>query len=108
MPTADEPTCREPGARPRPCTGDDRHRAQPLPAGRAPTYPPPVTLAELSDELGIDPGDLTVMVTALGEHAVDELPDLLLADLLDVFDAKTRLRNWRGVWTAVEPRPTRA
>jgi hypothetical protein len=52
-----------------------------------------VTLAELSDELGIDRGDLTVMVTALGEHAVDELPDLLLADLLDVFDAKTRLRD---------------
>jgi hypothetical protein len=50
-----------------------------------------VTLAELSNELGIDPGDLTVMVTALGEEAVDELPDLLLADLLDVFDAKTRL-----------------
>jgi hypothetical protein len=49
-------------------------------------------MAELSDELGIDPGDLTVLVTALGEHAVDELPDLLLADLLDVLDAKTRLR----------------
>jgi hypothetical protein len=49
-----------------------------------------VTLAELGDELGIDAGDLTVMVTALGEHAADELPDLLLADLLDVFDAKTR------------------
>jgi hypothetical protein len=61
-----------------------------------------VTLAELSDELGIDPGDLTVMVTALGQHAVDELPDLLLADLLDVLDAKTRLRDQRHASTAVD------
>jgi hypothetical protein len=52
-----------------------------------------VNLAELGGELGIDPEDLAVLVTALGEQAGDELPALLLADLLDVLDAKTRLRG---------------
>ncbi len=57
------------------------------------SYPPIVNLAELGGELGIDPEDLAVLVTALGEQAGDELAALLLADLLDVLDAKTRLRG---------------
>ena len=64
-----------------------------FPPARKRSYPPLVNLAELGGELGIDPEDLAVLVTALGEQAGDELAALLLADLLDVLDAKTRLRG---------------
>jgi hypothetical protein len=53
-------------------------------------YSRPMTLAELGDVLGIDPGDLAVLVTALGERAGEELTPIQTPDLLDVLDAKTR------------------
>jgi hypothetical protein len=52
-----------------------------------------MTVAELSRELGVDAGDIHVMVAALGERIDDELTPMQAADLLDVLDAKVRLRR---------------
>jgi hypothetical protein len=55
-------------------------------------YPPPATVAELGQELGVDAGDIEVMIGALGERVDDELTAAQAADLLGVLDAKVRLR----------------
>jgi hypothetical protein len=52
-----------------------------------------VTVAELGRELGVDVRDLEVMIAALGERVDDELSAVQAADLLDVLDAKIRLRK---------------
>jgi hypothetical protein len=52
-----------------------------------------VSVAELSQELGIDAGDIEVIIAALGERADDALTAAQTADLLDVLDAKLRLRT---------------
>ena len=52
-----------------------------------------MTVEELSQELGVDAGDLEVMIAALGESVDDELSAAQAADLLDVLDAKVRLRR---------------
>jgi hypothetical protein len=52
-----------------------------------------VTVEELGQELGVDAGDLEVMIAALGERVDDELSAAQAADLLDVLDAKVRLRR---------------
>ena len=55
-----------------------------------------MTVAELGRELGVDVRDLEVMIAALGERVDDELSAVQAADLLDVLDAKIRLRNGAG------------
>ena len=52
-----------------------------------------MTVEELGRELGVDVGDLEVMIAALGERVDDELSAAQAADLLDVLDAKVRLRR---------------
>jgi hypothetical protein len=49
-------------------------------------------VAELGQELGVDAGDIEVMIGALGERVDDELTAAQAADLLGVLDAKVRLR----------------
>ena len=58
-----------------------------------PSYARAVTVEELSRELGVDAGDIEVMIAALGERVDDELSAVQAADLLDVLDAKIRLRR---------------
>ena len=60
---------------------------------RIDSYARPVTVAELSLEMGIDAGDIEVMIAALGVSADSELTAAQTADLLDVLDAKVRLRR---------------
>jgi hypothetical protein len=52
-----------------------------------------VTVAELGEELGVDAGDIKVLIAALGERVDDALTAAQIADLLDVLDAKVRLRS---------------
>jgi hypothetical protein len=56
-------------------------------------YPRAVTVDELGQELGVDAGDLEVVIAALGERVDGELSAAQAADLLDVLDAKVRLRR---------------
>ena len=58
-----------------------------------PPYARAVTVEELGRELGVDAGDLEVMIAALGERVDDEMSAAQAADLLDVIDAKIRLRR---------------
>ena len=52
-----------------------------------------MTVTELGEELGVDAGDIEVMIAVLGEHVDEELTATQAADLLDVLDAKVRLRT---------------
>lgn len=51
-----------------------------------------MTIVELGDELGIGADDVAVMVAALGDTVGDELTWKQAADLLDVLDARFRVR----------------
>ncbi len=51
-----------------------------------------MTIAELGDELGVDADDVAVMAGALGEPVDKELTWEQAADLLDVLEAKLRVR----------------
>ena len=73
--------------------GADHRPARRLPASGIPPYPRAVTVEELGQELGVDAADLAVMLTTLGERVDDELRAGQAADLLDVLDAKVRLRR---------------
>lgn len=64
-----------------------------LPPSLTEPYARPMTVVELSQELGVDAGDIQVMIAALGERIDDELTPVQAADLLDVLDAKVRLRR---------------
>jgi hypothetical protein len=55
-----------------------------------------VTVEELGQELGVDAGDLEVVIAALGERVDDELSAVQAADLLDVLDGKVRLLDSAG------------
>jgi hypothetical protein len=65
-------------------------RRSPLVSDPAPSSGTPQ--AELGEDLGVDAGDIRVMFAALGEQVDDELTAAQAADLLDVLDAKVRLR----------------
>jgi hypothetical protein len=52
-----------------------------------------VTVTALGEELGVDAGDIEVMIAVLGEHVDEELTGTQAADLLDVLDAKVGLRT---------------
>ena len=83
---------RRPNASTTGCSSSGCRRGVFLGPGTQP-YPRPMTVAELGRELGIDTGDIEVIIASLGERVDDELTAMQAADLPDVLDAKVRLRR---------------
>ena len=84
-------------------TSPERLRAAPYPA-----YGAPVGTEDLAAELGLDEGDVRVLLRQLGEQTPD-IPDELAAFIRQAFDPHGERTAPAGLyWPGVEDEPRRA